>query len=199
MEPCWGHQVSVKEQHKSCSSAQLLPAPWVGKEETRPALLKWNGLLADWYKHCLSVAQPLGSPFLIQQGFILTVNKILSRAAPRYNETHQHLCICNQQRVSKQSRAWTLPEAFAFWFCVCRAGNPGPLQCYCYHKCPKQKLKGGELQNFFRRWWAMRQFVHLCQTQPKKAAGGRWFEYRKTNQNGSKPQKYQFSISWTIT
>lgn len=86
-----------------------------------------------------------------------------------------------------------------FWFCVFRAGNPGPLQWHCYHKYPKQKLKGGELQIFLRRWWAMRQFVHLCQTQPKKAAGGRWFEYRKTNQNGSKPQKYQFSISWTNT
>lgn len=126
------------------------------------------------------------------------MKKILSRVAPRYNEAHQYLCIWNQHRESKQSGAWRLPEPFAFWFRVCRAENPGPSQWHCYHKCPKQKLKGEELQTFFRRWWAMREFVHLCQTQPKKAAGGR-FEYRKTNQNGSKPQKYQFSVSWTIT
>jgi len=44
----------------------------------------------------------------------------------------------------------------------------------------------------------MSPFVYLCQMQPKKATVGRWFEYRKTNQNGSKPQKYQYAISWTI-
>lgn len=151
-------------------------------------------------KGCPSMANPAGGPFLIQQGFLSTVKKFLSRAAPKYDKVHQYLRAWDQQPVSKQNEACQLPEPkIAFWGCVCSAGNPSPSQGHCYGKCPHQTLKGGESQMFFRRWWAMSPFVRLCQTQPKKAAGGRGFEYRKTNQKGSKPQKYQFTISWTIT
>lgn len=40
----------------------------------------------------------------------------------------------------------------------------------------------------FFRWRIMSPLVHLHQTQSKKAAGGRWFEYRKTKKCGSKPR-----------
>lgn len=203
MEGHWRHPMSIREQHKSCSwphrPGQLLPEPWVSGEDHQPWGAKMKRAPICCQRGCLSVAKPLGSPFLIQQGLILIVKKMLPRAVPK-DDFHQYLCTCNQQHVSKQNKAWKLPkQKIAFPICVCRAGNPGPEQWHYYCKYPKQKLKGGELRMFFRRWRAMSPFVHLCQTQPERTAGGRWFEHRKTSQNGSKPQKYQFAISWTIT